>query len=73
MNKANDLTASFFSHYIQLLWVPDVCKNRINLFVDGRTEKPAIFRSTDQWFASVEGVRVAALAAIETVSTHVFE
>lgn len=36
---------------------------------DWRTKKPTIFRATDQWFASVEGFRVAALEAIETVST----
>jgi isoleucyl-tRNA synthetase len=36
---------------------------------DWRTKKPTIFRATDQWFASVEGFRDAALAAIDTVST----
>jgi len=35
---------------------------------DWRTKKPTIFRATDQWFASVEGFREAALAAVETVS-----
>jgi isoleucyl-tRNA synthetase len=35
---------------------------------DWRTKKPTIFRATDQWFASVEGFRAAALEAIETVS-----
>jgi isoleucyl-tRNA synthetase len=35
---------------------------------DWRTKKPTIFRATDQWFASVEGFRDAALEAIETVS-----
>ncbi len=34
---------------------------------DWRTKKPTIFRATEQWFASVEGFRDAALAAIETV------
>lgn len=35
---------------------------------DWRTKKPTIFRATDQWFASVEGFRDAALKAIDTVS-----
>ncbi|PSC70632.1 isoleucine-tRNA ligase [Micractinium conductrix] len=35
---------------------------------DWRTKKPTIFRATDQWFASVEGFRGAALEAIEGVS-----
>ncbi|GKY96938.1 hypothetical protein MPSEU_000652800 [Mayamaea pseudoterrestris] len=34
---------------------------------DWRTKKPTIFRATDQWFASVEGFREDALAAIELV------
>lgn len=34
---------------------------------DWRTKKPTIFRSTDQWFASVEGFRDNALDAIDTV------
>jgi len=35
---------------------------------DWRTKKPTIFRATEQWFASVEGFRDAALEAIETVN-----
>ncbi|MFM7734339.1 MAG: isoleucine--tRNA ligase [Cyanobium sp.] len=35
---------------------------------DWRTKKPTIFRATEQWFASVEGFRAEALAAIEAVS-----
>jgi len=34
---------------------------------DWRTKKPTIFRSTAQWFASVEGFREDALKAVETV------
>ncbi len=34
---------------------------------DWRTKKPTIFRATEQWFASVEGFREAALKAIATV------
>ena len=34
---------------------------------DWRTKKPTIFRATEQWFASVEGFREAALKAIEAV------
>ncbi|MEB3271392.1 MAG: isoleucine--tRNA ligase [Synechococcus sp.] len=34
---------------------------------DWRTRKPTIFRATEQWFASVEGFRAQALAAIATV------
>jgi isoleucyl-tRNA synthetase len=34
---------------------------------DWRSKKPTIFRATEQWFASVEGFRDAALAAIDTV------
>ena len=34
---------------------------------DWRTKKPTIFRATEQWFASVEGFREAALKAIESV------
>ena len=34
---------------------------------DWRTKKPTIFRATEQWFASVEGFRAQALAAIEAV------
>jgi isoleucyl-tRNA synthetase len=35
---------------------------------DWRTKKPTIFRATEQWFASVEGFRAQALAAIEAVT-----
>ena len=35
---------------------------------DWRTKKPTIFRATDQWFASVEAFKEAALAAIGTVA-----
>ncbi|MGI0490721.1 isoleucine--tRNA ligase [Alkalinema pantanalense CENA528] len=34
---------------------------------DWRTKKPVIFRATEQWFASVEGFREAALKAIKEV------
>ena len=34
---------------------------------DWRTKKPTIFRATEQWFASVEGFRQAALDAIAAV------
>jgi isoleucyl-tRNA synthetase len=34
---------------------------------DWRTKKPTIFRATEQWFASVEGFRDAALTAIANV------
>ncbi|MFO0077388.1 MAG: isoleucine--tRNA ligase [Cyanobacteriota bacterium] len=34
---------------------------------DWRTKKPTIFRATEQWFASVEGFREQALAAIAAV------
>ena len=34
---------------------------------DWRTKKPTIFRATEQWFASVEGFREAALQAIADV------
>ncbi|MDA0717803.1 MAG: isoleucine--tRNA ligase [Cyanobacteria bacterium] len=34
---------------------------------DWRTKKPTIFRATEQWFASVEGFRAAALGAISEV------
>ncbi|USR89513.1 isoleucine--tRNA ligase [Phormidium yuhuli AB48] len=34
---------------------------------DWRTKKPTIFRATEQWFASVEGFREAALASIGQV------
>jgi isoleucyl-tRNA synthetase len=34
---------------------------------DWRTKKPVIFRATEQWFASVEGFREAALQAIQAV------
>ncbi|MCU0543295.1 MAG: isoleucine--tRNA ligase [Oscillatoriaceae cyanobacterium Prado104] len=35
---------------------------------DWRTKKPTIFRATEQWFASVEGFRDAALTAISGVN-----
>ena len=35
---------------------------------DWRTKKPTIFRATEQWFASVEGFRDAALKAIQNVT-----
>ncbi|MGP0128149.1 MAG: isoleucine--tRNA ligase [cyanobacterium endosymbiont of Rhopalodia musculus] len=35
---------------------------------DWRTKKPTIFRATEQWFASVEGFRKAALEAIKSVN-----
>ncbi|HTL89127.1 MAG TPA: isoleucine--tRNA ligase, partial [Leptolyngbya sp.] len=35
---------------------------------DWRTKKPTIFRATEQWFASVEGFRDAALSAIAKVN-----
>nr|WP_242040938.1 isoleucine--tRNA ligase [Leptolyngbya sp. FACHB-261] len=34
---------------------------------DWRTKKPTIFRATEQWFASVEGFREAAMQAIRSV------
>jgi len=34
---------------------------------DWRTKQPVIYRATEQWFASVEGFRDAALAAIQQV------
>lgn len=34
---------------------------------DWRTKKPTIYRATEQWFASVEGFREAALSAIASV------
>lgn len=34
---------------------------------DWRTKKPTIFRATEQWFASVEGFRQAAMDAIGEV------
>jgi len=34
---------------------------------DWRTKKPTIFRATEQWFASVEGFRAEAMAAIASV------
>ena len=34
---------------------------------DWRTKKPTIFRATEQWFASVEGFKEAALEAIANV------
>lgn len=34
---------------------------------DWRTDKPTIFRATEQWFASVDGFRDAALEAIKQV------
>lgn len=34
---------------------------------DWRTKKPTIFRATEQWFASVEGFRQAAMEAIGNV------
>ncbi|XP_073143957.1 isoleucine--tRNA ligase, chloroplastic/mitochondrial isoform X1 [Henckelia pumila] len=35
---------------------------------DWRTKKPTIFRATEQWFASVEGFRTAAMDAINQVT-----
>eukprot|EP00262_Sarcandra_glabra_P011763 TRINITY_DN2896_c0_g2_i1.p1 TRINITY_DN2896_c0_g2~~TRINITY_DN2896_c0_g2_i1.p1 ORF type:complete len:1114 (-),score=229.52 TRINITY_DN2896_c0_g2_i1:171-3194(-) len=35
---------------------------------DWRTKKPTIFRATEQWFASVEGFREAAMGAISRVA-----
>lgn len=35
---------------------------------DWRTKKPTIFRATEQWFASVEGFREAAMDAIDQVT-----
>ncbi|KAL0457403.1 UNVERIFIED_CONTAM: Isoleucine--tRNA ligase, chloroplastic/mitochondrial [Sesamum latifolium] len=35
---------------------------------DWRTKKPTIFRATEQWFASVEGFRCAAMDSINQVS-----
>lgn len=35
---------------------------------DWRTKKPTIFRATEQWFASVEGFRQAAIDAISKVA-----
>ena len=39
---------------------------------DWRTKKPTIFRTTDQWFASVEGFREDALKAVDSVSLCFF-
>ena len=37
---------------------------------DWRTKKPTIFRATDQWFASVEGFRQAAIDSIKSVNWY---
>lgn len=37
---------------------------------DWRTKQPTIFRATEQWFASVDGFRQAALAAIAAVDWY---
>ena len=37
---------------------------------DWRTKKPIIFRATDQWFASIDRFREAALTAIQSVSWY---
>lgn len=37
---------------------------------DWRTKKPTIFRATDQWFASVDQFRDAALDAIDKVRRY---
>ena len=37
---------------------------------DWRTKKPTIFRATEQWFASVEGLREEALKAIASVKWY---
>ena len=34
---------------------------------DWRSKKPTIFRATEQWFASVDGFKAAALEAIRSV------
>lgn len=41
--------------------------NRCRYPYDWRTKRPTIFRSTDQWFASVDNFRDEALAAVDTV------
>ena len=38
---------------------------------DWRTKKPTIFRATDQWFASVDRFRDAALVAIDEVTPKI--
>lgn len=35
---------------------------------DWRTKKPTIFRTTEQWFASVAGIRSLALEAVDQVN-----
>lgn len=35
---------------------------------DWRTKKPTLFRATEQWFASVDGFRQAAMDAINEVN-----
>ena len=58
------------------LIIEDLTKNNLLLLkesykhrypYDWRTKKPTIFRTTEQWFASVDGFRSAALKAIEDV------
>nr|APP88304.1 isoleucyl-tRNA synthetase [Paulinella micropora] len=43
-------------------------KNYVHRYpYDWRTKKPTIFRATEQWFASIDGFREAALSAINAV------
>ncbi|TAD78821.1 MAG: isoleucine--tRNA ligase [Oscillatoriales cyanobacterium] len=64
LKDANDAVINALTEARSLLkWEPYAHKYPY----DWRTKKPTIFRATEQWFASVDGFREAAMAAIGEV------
>ncbi len=64
LKDANDLIIEYLKEN-NLLLLQENYKHRYPY--DWRTKKPTIFRATEQWFASVDGFRSAALKAIDDV------
>ncbi len=65
LKDANDQIIEFLESQ-NVLMLMEVYKHRYPY--DWRTKKPTIFRATEQWFASVDGFRSAALESIEKVN-----
>ncbi|XP_073004103.1 isoleucine--tRNA ligase, chloroplastic/mitochondrial isoform X1 [Typha latifolia] len=65
LGAGNDAVTNFLDEQLSLL-MEEPYKHKYPY--DWRTKKPTIFRATEQWFASVEGFRHAAMDAISKVA-----
>ncbi|KAL6971279.1 Isoleucine--tRNA ligase, chloroplastic/mitochondrial [Sarracenia purpurea var. burkii] len=65
LGDGNDAVIECLDEYMSIIMV-EPYKHKYPY--DWRTKKPTIFRATEQWFASIEGFREAAMDAISQVT-----